>query len=96
MKEQSNETLREMLLADNDVRESISTRAYEIYQSRGGELGHDLDDWLQAESEVLTALMGQESPDLGVGRVKATAENRDLTRQAEALLSEAAPRKRKS
>jgi Protein of unknown function (DUF2934) len=33
--------------------DEIAQRAYEIFQSRGGEPGHDLDDWLQAESELL-------------------------------------------
>jgi hypothetical protein len=30
----------------------IAMRAYQIYQSRGGEDGADLDDWLQAEREL--------------------------------------------
>lgn len=32
--------------------EQISLRAYELYEQRGREDGHDLEDWLQAESEV--------------------------------------------
>ncbi len=32
--------------------EAIRTRAYELYESRGREDGHDLDDWLTAEGEV--------------------------------------------
>ncbi len=27
-------------------------RAYELYEQRGKEDGHELDDWLQAESEI--------------------------------------------
>jgi hypothetical protein len=30
----------------------IANRAYEIFLSRGGEPGHDLEDWLQAEEEL--------------------------------------------
>jgi hypothetical protein len=30
----------------------IARRAYELYEERGGEHGHDLDDWLQAEREL--------------------------------------------
>ena len=30
----------------------IRLRAYELYASRGREDGHDLDDWLQAETEL--------------------------------------------
>ena len=39
------------------VREDeIARRAYEFYLSRGREDGADLDDWLQAERELRTAL----------------------------------------
>jgi hypothetical protein len=31
----------------------IRLRAYELYEQRGREEGHELDDWLQAEAEVL-------------------------------------------
>ena len=33
--------------------DEIACRAYEIYQRRGGAPGRDLEDWLQAEREVL-------------------------------------------
>ena len=33
--------------------EQIRCRAYELYEKRGAEDGHDLDDWLQAESELI-------------------------------------------
>jgi DUF2934 family protein len=32
--------------------EAIARRAYEIYQSRGGMHGADLDDWLEAERQL--------------------------------------------
>jgi len=35
-----------------DTHEEISRRAYELYVERGRENGHDLEDWLQAETEV--------------------------------------------
>jgi len=39
--------------ARRDVpREEIAAREYERYRSRGGENGHDLDDWFEAEREV--------------------------------------------
>ena len=38
--------------ADSPRHEKIRIRAYEIYMERGGEPGHDLDDWLQAEREL--------------------------------------------
>lgn len=36
-----------------DLREQVHRRAYELYEQRGREDGHELDDWLQAESEVV-------------------------------------------
>jgi hypothetical protein len=32
--------------------EQIRRRAYELYEQRGREDGHELSDWVQAESEV--------------------------------------------
>ena len=32
--------------------EIIRRRAYELFEQRGSEHGHDFDDWLQAEAEV--------------------------------------------
>jgi hypothetical protein len=34
-----------------DLQEQIRLRAYALYEQRGRE-GHEVDDWLQAESEV--------------------------------------------
>jgi Protein of unknown function (DUF2934) len=34
----------------------IELRAYQLYLGRGASHGHDLDDWLQAERQVLEAL----------------------------------------
>jgi hypothetical protein len=34
----------------------IAVRAYALYEQRGGEHGHDLDDWLQAERELRSVL----------------------------------------
>ena len=33
-------------------RDRIAERAYELYESRGREGGHELDDWLEAEREL--------------------------------------------
>jgi len=35
------------------VEAEIRRRAYELYEQRGRMDGHELDDWLQAEAEVL-------------------------------------------
>ena len=31
---------------------AVARRAYELYQARGGEPGHELEDWLNAEQEL--------------------------------------------
>jgi HSP20 family protein len=33
--------------------QSIAQRAYELFESRGREIGHELEDWFRAETEVL-------------------------------------------
>ena len=35
--------------------ELIRRRAFELYETRGCEGGHDLDDWLEAEIELAKA-----------------------------------------
>ena len=32
--------------------EQVARRAYELFLARGGEHGHDVEDWLQAEREL--------------------------------------------
>ena len=39
-----------------DIAERIRRRAYEIYEQRDRIDGLDLDDWLQAESEIMGAI----------------------------------------
>jgi hypothetical protein len=41
------------ILSNDEIREKIALRAYEIYQDRGGQHGRDIDDWLQAENDML-------------------------------------------
>jgi hypothetical protein len=36
------------------LEEQIRRRASELYEARGREDGHELDDWLQAEAEILS------------------------------------------
>ena len=36
----------------HDLQELISRRAYELYERRGGEADHEVEDWLQAEAEL--------------------------------------------
>jgi len=36
----------------------IAERAYFIYEARGGDHGQDIDDWLQAEADLLAERSG--------------------------------------
>jgi hypothetical protein len=37
-----------------DIQHAIRARAYELYEQRGGDHGRDCEDWLRAETEVLS------------------------------------------
>ena len=53
------EELRIHLLSNDGIRESVSSRAYELYERRGAAHGRDLEDWAKAENEVLSPLIEQ-------------------------------------
>lgn len=38
---------------NGDVQQRIAVRAYELYRERGCFDGRDLDDWLEAERDIL-------------------------------------------
>ncbi|HKM83644.1 MAG TPA: AAA family ATPase [Candidatus Acidoferrum sp.] len=40
----------------SEIKDSIERRAYELFEARGFEHGHDREDWLNAESEILLNL----------------------------------------
>jgi HSP20 family molecular chaperone IbpA len=40
----------------HEAYKGVARRAYELYESRGRENGHDLEDWCRAESELLHSL----------------------------------------
>jgi hypothetical protein len=37
---------------NNGMSEEVARRAYELFLSRGGRHGRDVDDWLEAERQV--------------------------------------------
>jgi len=37
---------------NHSTHDEVARRAYELYQARGKEPGHELDDWIQAEQEI--------------------------------------------
>jgi len=42
--------------SNQPTHEEIAVRAYEIFESRGGSHGSDLDDWLEAERSLRQGL----------------------------------------
>lgn len=44
-----------MTAVDTSNRDAVARRAYELFLSRGGEHGHDQEDWYRAEQEVTGA-----------------------------------------
>ncbi len=52
-----------------ELEEQIRLRAYALYEARGREDGHELDDWLQAEAEIL----GSKKTAIGTQRKAAAA-----------------------
>ena len=75
MKDQDSEQLNERSPADVEVQEAIALRAYAIYESRGCTHGCDLDDWFQAENQILAELDEQKVPRVASAAGRAAAEN---------------------
>ena len=40
----------------DSIKELIEKRAYQLFLDRGGEHGYHIEDWLQAEKEILAQL----------------------------------------
>jgi outer membrane protein TolC len=43
-------------LTAEEMRNQIAQRAYQLYEARGRVEGYDVQDWLQAEDELLTQM----------------------------------------
>ena len=54
-KPKSREPLPRKPKSVSNVEEKIRLRAYQLYEERGKVEGHALDDWLQAQAEILGA-----------------------------------------
>ena len=42
-----------MVEHQEELKDTIAVRAYEIYTQRGGENGKDVEDWIRAEQELI-------------------------------------------
>lgn len=49
---QSRTTSQTTEITTTSLEERIRTRAYELFEQRGRQDGHEIEDWLQAELEV--------------------------------------------
>jgi HSP20 family protein len=45
--------LEKLLTEMKEFTTSVAQRAYEFFEARGRELGHDLEDWFRAETELV-------------------------------------------
>ena len=53
-------------LAHEPADEEIARRAYQLYELRGREDGHDWDDWIQAEHELRDSASREHGPHAAV------------------------------
>jgi len=49
------------IASTSQIQEQIRARAYQLYERRGKIEGHDVEDWLQAEAELLPSSKSSQS-----------------------------------
>ena len=59
-----------------DLHRKIAERAYFYFLQRGGEHGHDLDDWLRAEREIIAETQKESKP-----KTRRTSSRKSTTRR---------------
>jgi hypothetical protein len=69
----------------NPIRDAIATWAYEQFIERGGEHGHDLDDWLAAEREFVTRQARSHDPTAAAPELLTTRDSRATSSAPQAL-----------
>ena len=62
----------EFSLSDDQLRQRIATKAYELYECRGCCHGHDVEDWLEAERLVLAELEEKRRSKTSVARKRSS------------------------
>lgn len=50
------------LLDDRRLHELIASRAYELFEQHGCQEGHDCEDWLEAERQILAEVESKPLP----------------------------------
>ncbi len=66
----------EPTVSEQELRERIARKAYELYQKRGQAPGCDLEDWLEAERLVLSQLEEQRHSKIKMPRQKSNDPKR--------------------
>jgi Protein of unknown function (DUF2934) len=59
-----------------DIRERVAQRTFQLYEGRGREDGHDVEDWLQAEQEVIRHLAAERGADSQAKQLLGKAKGR--------------------
>ena len=57
----------------NQDREAVARRAYELYLSRGGNHGNDQSDWLRAEAEIMAGNGSRKNTSASTGATTSTS-----------------------
>jgi hypothetical protein len=70
-------------MASDSRHEDVERRAFELYEQRGGEHGHDWDDWLEAEREI----RGAEAQSGSTESARSTPSRRRVDRNSEVSAS---------
>jgi hypothetical protein len=52
-----------LVIRDEELYEQVARKAYALYQERGEEPGHEIDDWLTAERLVKEELLHGPAPE---------------------------------
>ena len=82
--------IEKLLTEMKDFTTSIAQRAYEFFEARGREFGHDLEDWFRAETELVrhipveikdteqNIIIRAEVPGFAANDIKISVEQRQL------------------
>jgi hypothetical protein len=67
----------ESTISEQELRERIAQRAYELYEKRGQTHGGDLEDWLEAERLVLAQLKDDRHSKIKMPRKRSNRSKED-------------------
>lgn len=66
----------EPIVSEQELRELIAQKAYELYQKRGQDRGSDVEDWLEAEKLVLAQLEDERHSTIKMPRTRSNRSKR--------------------